>query len=59
MYAQDGIDGKESARNAGTNIQSLSQEDRLEKGMATRQRILAWKIPLSGESGRLAKVGQD
>ena len=28
-----------------TWIQSLGQEDPLEKGMATNSRILAWRIP--------------
>ena len=30
----DGSDGKESTRNAGGQVQSLGQEDPLEKGMA-------------------------
>ena len=29
----------------GTQIQSLGQEDPLEKGMATHSSILAWKVP--------------
>ena len=28
-----------------TQVRSLGQEDPLEKGMATRSSILAWKIP--------------
>ena len=28
-----------------TQVQSLGQEDPLEKGMATHSSILAWKIP--------------
>ena len=28
-----------------TQVQSLSQEDPLEKGMATHSSILAWEIP--------------
>ena len=28
-----------------TQVQSLSQEDPLEKGMATDSSILAWRIP--------------
>ena len=31
--------------------QSLSQEDPLEKGMATHSCILAWKIPWTEEPG--------
>ena len=32
-----------------TRVQSLGQEDRLEKGMATHSSILAWRIPWPGE----------
>ena len=50
----DGSDGKESACNAGdtgqdTRVQSLGQEDPLEKGIATHSSTLAWRI-LSKES---------
>ena len=34
-----------------TWVQSLSQEDLLEKEMATRSSILAWKIPWTEEPG--------
>ena len=34
-------------------IQSLGQEDPLEKGMATRSSILAWEIPWTEEPGGL------
>ena len=34
-------------------IQSLSCEDPLEKGTATHSNILAWRIPQTGEPGRL------
>ena len=34
-------------------IQSLGQEDLLEKEMATHSSILAWKIPWTEEPGRL------
>ena len=30
-------------------VQSLGQEDLLEKGMATHSSILAWRIPLTEE----------
>ena len=33
-------------------VQSLGQEDSLEKGMATHSCILAWRIPWTGEPGR-------
>ena len=36
-----------------TWVQSLGQEDRLEKEMATHSRILAWKSPWTEEPGRL------
>ena len=34
-----------------TWLQSLSQEDPLEKGMATHSSILAWKIPWTERPG--------
>ena len=40
-----------------TQVQSLGQEDPLEKGMATHSSILAWKIPWTEESGRLQSMG--
>jgi len=36
-----------------TRVQSLGQEDPLEKEMATHSRILAWRIPRTEEPGRL------
>ena len=36
-----------------TWIQSLGQEDPLEKKMASHSNILAWRIPWTDESGRL------
>ena len=36
-----------------TWVQSLGQEDPLEKGMATHSSILAWRIPLTEEPGGL------
>ena len=42
-----------------TQVQSLGQEDPLEKGMATHSSILAWRIPgersLTGYSPRVTK----
>ena len=38
-------------------VQSLGWEDPLEKGMATRSSILAWKIPWTEEPGVLQSVG--
>ena len=39
-----------------TWLRSLGQEDPLEKGMATRSSILAWKSPWTEEPGRLQSV---
>ena len=38
-------------------VQSLGQEDLLEKEMAPHSSILAWKIPWSEEPGRLQSMG--
>ena len=40
-----------------TRVQSLGQEDLLEKEMATHSSILAWKIPWMEEPGRLESMG--
>ena len=45
-------------------VQSVAQEDPLEKEMATRSSILAWEIPWTEESGglysmRLQTAGHD
>ena len=40
-----------------TRVQSLGQEDLLEKEMATHSSILAWKIPWTEEPGRAAVYG--
>ena len=46
-----------------TWVQSLGQEDPLEKEMATHSSILAWRIPWTEEPGRLTmglqRVGHD
>ena len=41
----------------GTQVQSLSREDLLEKEMTTYSSILAWKIPWTEEPGRLQFMG--
>ena len=41
----------------GTQVQSLGQEDPLEKGMLTHSSILAWRIPWTEEPGRLQSLG--
>ena len=40
-----------------TQVQSLGQEDPLEKGITTHSRILAWRIPWTEEPNRLQSVG--
>ena len=52
-----GSDSKESACNAGDQVQSLGQEDPLEKGMVTHSSILAWRIPWIEEPGELQMMG--
>ena len=40
-----------------TWVQSLGQEDPLEKEMTTYCSILAWEIPWTEEAGRLQSMG--
>ena len=40
-----------------TQVRSLDQEDSLEKEMATRSSILAWRIPWTEEPGGLQAIG--
>ena len=40
-----------------TWVQSLGQEDPLEKGMTTQSSILAWRIPRTEEPGGLLSMG--
>ena len=40
-----------------TQVQSLGQEDPLQKGMATHSSILAWKVPWTEKPGRLQPMG--
>ena len=40
-----------------TWVQSLSQEDPLEKEMATHSSVLAWRIPRTEEPGGLQSMG--
>ena len=47
------LNGKEST------CQSLSQEDHLEKDMATHSSILAWRIPWTEEPGGLQSMELD
>ena len=41
----------------GTQIQSLGQEDPLDKGMPIYFSILAWRTPWTEEPGRLQSTG--
>ena len=52
-----GSDSKESTSMQETWVQSLNQEDPLEKGKATHSSTLAWRIPWVEESGRLQSMG--
>ena len=40
-----------------TQVQSLGQEDPLDKRTATHSNILAWRIPWTEEPGRLQSMG--
>ena len=40
-----------------TQVQSLDQEDPVDKEMGTHISILAWKIPWTEEPGRLQSMG--
>ena len=42
-----------------TQVQSLGQEDPLEKDIATHSSVLAWKIPWTEDPGRLQPMGSD
>ena len=42
-----------------TQVQSLGQEESLEKEMATHSSILAWRTPWTGEPGRLQSMGSE
>ena len=48
---------KNSYAKQETQVQSLGQEDPMEKGMATHSSILAWRIPQTEEPGRLQSLG--
>ena len=52
-----GSDGKESATQQETRVQSPGQEDPLEKGVATHFSIVAWRIPWTEEPGGLQSMG--
>ena len=57
MDFSGGSDGKASAYSVGDPGSILSQEDPLEKEMATHSSTLTWKIPWTEEPGRLQSMG--
>ena len=54
-FEKKGSDSKEFACNAGDPV-SITGSGRL-KEMATHSSILAWRIPWTGEPGRLQAMG--
>ena len=51
---------KNPPANAGDrrdSVRSLGWEDPLEQGIATRSRILAWRVPWTEEPGGLQSMG--
>jgi len=52
-----GSEGKESVCNVGNPGSMPSQEDPLEKGIATHSCALAWKIPWTEEPGGPQSMG--
>ena len=53
MVFPGGSNGKEFTSIVGDMGLILSQEDSLEKGMATHPSVLAWRIPWTEEPGGL------
>ena len=49
--------GKNPLTMQETQVQSLSQEDPLEKGMAIHSSILGWRVPGTEESGAYSSRG--
>ena len=60
-YVYEGFPGGSAVKNLPAmqeiRVQSLSQEDPLEKGMATHSSILDWRIPWTEEPGELRSIG--
>ena len=57
MSFPGGSDVKNLPAMQETQVQSLGQEDPLEKGMATYSNILAWRIPWTEEPAVLESMG--
>ena len=55
--AHTGGSGKSLPAMQETWVWSLGREDPLEKEIATHSNILAWRIPWTGETGRLQSIG--
>ena len=51
------LSGKNLAAVQEMQVQSLGEEDPLEKGLATHSSILAWKMPWTEEAGKLQSMG--
>ena len=51
------FNSKESPAVQETWVQSLGQEDSLEKKIPTHSSVLAWEIPQTEEPGRLYSMG--
>ena len=51
-----GSDSKSPPAMQEMQVQSLGQEDPLEKGLATHSSILAWRIPRAEEPGGLQSL---
>ena len=56
MGFPDGLAGKEPFCNAGDLSLIPGSGDFLKKGMATHSSILAWRIPWTGEPGKLKSM---
>ena len=57
LVASNRVHGLESPCNVDTRVQSLGQEDPLEKGLTTHSSSLAWEIPWMEEPGGLQSMG--
>ena len=53
----DGLVVKNLPANVGDMVQSLGQEDPMEKEMASHSNVLAWEIPQTVEPGGLQSMG--
>ena len=54
-----GLVEKNLPANVETRVQSLGQEDPLEKEMATHSSTLAWEIPWTADPGGLQPMGSE